>query len=302
MPEKQQWKLNNLKQYHEALQFILDNGDVKADRTGVGTKSVFGYQMRYNLREGFPAVTTKKLAWKPVVAELLWFLEGSTDERRLAEIQYGTRDPKKKTIWTANADAQGVALGYTNNDDEKQLGPVYGYQWRNWSCSHAWCDADNVDQIKMLIKNLKENPDSRRHILNAWNVESIPYMALPPCHVMSQYYVNSKGELSCQLYQRSADMFLGIPFNIASYSLLTHILAELTGHTVGDFVHTIGDAHIYLNHEDQVKTQLARTPKALPKLKMPKFETLDDVLSSSVEDFELLDYDPDPTIKAPMAV
>ena len=278
-----------MKQYHDALLHILENGDDKSDRTGVGTRSLFGYQMRFNLQDGFPAVTTKRLAWKAVVSELLWFLEGSTDERRLAEIQFGTRDPNKKTIWTANADAQGKALGYTNTDDVKELGPVYGKQWR---------DFGGVDQIAQIIEQIKANPDSRRHIVSAWNVPEIDKMALPPCHTMFQFYV-ANGRLSCQLYQRSADMFLGVPFNIASYALLTHIIARECNLDVGDFVHTIGDAHIYTNHFDAVKEQLARTPKKLPKLNIAEGKSMHNY---SMADFVLEGYDPDPAIKAEMAV
>jgi len=282
-----------MKQYHEALELIQKTGKIRTDRTGVGTKGIFGMQTRYNLQDGFPAVTTKKLAWRGVVSELLWFLEGSTDERRLALILHGTRHPDNNTIWTANANQQGRALGYENNDQIKELGPVYGKQWR---------DFGGTDQIVELIHNLKHDPFSRRHILNAWNAGEIDKMALPPCHVMAQFYVSNDMELSCQLYQRSADMFLGVPFNIASYSLLTHILAQLTGLTVGDFVHTIGDAHIYLNHQDQVAEQLKRVPVASPMLLMPEFKTLDNVLNTSVYDYKLVGYDPQPTIKAPMAV
>jgi len=290
-----------MKQYHEALEHIIENGETREDRTGVGTRSVFGYQMRFDLQAGFPAITTKRLAWRPLVAELLWFLEGSTDERRLAEIQYGTRDPENKTIWTANADNQGRALGYQNDDHVKELGPVYGKQWRNWGVNN-WNSVPQTDQITNLIHNLKHNPTSRRHILNAWNVSEIPRMALPPCHVMTQYYVSNDGRLSCQLYQRSADMFLGVPFNIASYALLTHILARLTGYNVGDFVHTIGDAHIYLNHLDQVNEQLRRDFRDLPMLVMPDFLNLAEVLDSRVDDFRLDGYDPHPTIRGEMAV
>jgi thymidylate synthase len=290
-----------MKQYHDQLKDILANGDTKGDRTGTGTISLFGPQDRYNLRDGFPAVTTKRLAWKAVVSELLWFLEGSTDERRLAEILHGSRDISNTTIWTANADNQGVALGYTNNDRSKELGPIYGKQWRSWGAD-IFCGGPHLDQITWLINALQKDPDSRRHILSAWNVGDIPDMSLPPCHVMTQFYVNSKNELSSKMYQRSADMFLGVPFNIASYALLTHIIAQLTGLKVGDFVHTMGDAHIYSNHVDQVKEQLSRELRPLPTLIMPEFETLDQLLTLSVNDFKLDGYDPHPTIKAPMAV
>lgn len=278
-----------MKQYLDALQYILDNGDDVSDRTGVGTKSVFGYQMRFNLQSGFPAVTTKKLAWKSVVGELLWFMEGSTDERRLAEITHGTRDPDKKTIWTANALNQGAALGYTDGE----LGPVYGKQWR---------DFGGVDQLKVIIDQIKNEPDSRRIILNAWNVGELDTMALPPCHTMSQFRVIN-GTLSCQLYQRSADMFLGVPFNIASYSLLTHMLAQICNLKVGDFVWTGGDCHIYQNHIPQVNQQLKREPhKKTPFLVMPKFSSLEEVLNTSASNYELLGYNPMPSIKAEMAV
>lgn len=285
-----------MKQYIEALTEILSKGEVREDRTGTGTIGIFGMQARYDLRAGFPAMTTKRLAWRAVVSELLWFLEGSTDERRLAEILYDkdrTELEDKSTIWTANADNQGVELGYTNNFLCKELGPVYGKQWR---------DFGGADQITNLIDDLKSNPYSRRHILSAWNAGELDNMALPPCHVMSQFHVSNDNRLSCQLYQRSADMFLGVPFNIASYALLTHVLARLTGLEVGDFVHTIGDAHIYLNHMDQVKEQITRQPTDLPTLIMPDFSTLDDVLESTVGDYILDGYNPLATIKAPMAV
>jgi len=290
-----------MKQYHDQLQQILDQGEVRTDRTGVGTKSVFGMQARYDLRQGFPAVTTKKLAWRSVVSELLWFLEGSTDERRLAEIHHGTRDPERTTIWTANALTQAVALDYKVEDDHRQMGPIYGKQWRDWGCD-VWRAGEHTDQIHSLVKQLRHDPMSRRHILNAWNVGDVPDMALPPCHVMCQFYVSNRNELSCQLYQRSADMFLGVPFNIASYSLLTHMMAQMTGLKVGEFIHTIGDAHIYLNHIDQVKEQLARHERALPELVMPDFETLDELLSKTVDEFKLVGYDPHPTIRAEMAI
>lgn len=289
-------------QYHTALKYILDKGEVRTDRTGVGTKSVFGYQMRFNLSDGFPAVTTKKLAWKAVVSELLWFLEGSTDERRLAEILYEKPRAElkgKTTIWTANADNQGVKLGYTNNDFVKELGPIYGQQWRKIGYGYH----GTIDQIERIVQEIQENPDSRRIILSAWSPSEIDQMALPPCHTLAQFYVRN-GKLDCQLYQRSADMFLGVPFNIASYALLVHILTEVCSLKVGDFVHTIGDAHIYSTHVEVVQEQLKRTPKSLPKLQMPEISSLDiaDIQSLRVSDFNLLGYNPDSTLQAPMAV
>lgn len=291
-----------MKQYHDALRYVLDHGEVCSDRTGVGTRSVFGYQMRFDLNEGFPAVTTKKLAWKAVVGELLWFLEGSTDERRLAEITYGTHRVNligKNTIWTANADAQGKSLGHYNDDFIKELGPVYGAQWRDFNGKGL----DRVDQLQGLVDEIKRNPDSRRLIMSAWNPIRLPEMALPPCHVLTQFRVID-GKLSCQMYQRSADMFLGVPFNIASYALLTHMIAEICSLEVADFVHTIGDAHIYSTHEDVVREQLKRTPRPLPKLKMPKLQSLDvnSIRALCVSDFELVGYDPMDSLKAPMAV
>lgn len=282
-----------MKQYLQSLRDVAEQGEARDDRTGTGTISLFGHQSKYNLQDGFPAVTTKKLAWKAVVSELLWFLEGSTDERRLAEILHGTWDINKKTIWTANADNQGVALGYTNTDDVKELGPVYGKQW---------VDFGGVNQIEWAINEIKTNPDSRRIIVSAWNPPEIEKMALPPCHTLFQFYVMN-GKLSCQMYQRSADMFLGVPFNIASYSLLIHIIANICDLEVGTFVHTIGDAHIYQNHTEQVAEQLTRAPMELPTLNISKnFESLGDVLKSSVDDYQLLDYNPMTSIKAPMAV
>lgn len=284
-----------MKQYLDALKHILDNGEQVSDRTGVGTKSVFGYQMRFDLQEGFPAVTTKRLAWKSVVGELLWFLEGSSDERRLAEITF--EKPRrelidKKTIWTANADKQGIDLGYRNDDLVKELGPVYGVQWR---------DFGGVDQIKWLINEIKNNPDSRRIILSAWNPTQVDKMALPPCHTMAQFRVTNS-RLSCQLYQRSADMFLGVPFNIASYSLLTVILAHICDLEPGDFVWTGGDCHIYNNHTEQVKQQIARKPDKLPGLAVPLFHDLETLLTCKPSEFILVEYNPQPSIKAPMAV
>lgn len=303
-----------MKQYLDALRYIVENGEDVSDRTGIGTRSVFGYQMRFNLQQGFPAVTTKRLAWKSCVGELLWFLEGSTDERRLAERTFESKKEEvqnKSTIWTANADKQGKELGYENNDLVKELGPVYGYQWRNWETFEqtGWKETgepvmrlkSSIDQIANIIEQLKSNPDSRRIILSAWNVADLDKMALPPCHTLSQFRVIN-GKLSCQLYQRSADMFLGVPFNIASYSLLTHMLAQICGLEVGDFVWSGGDCHIYMNHIDQVNEQLTREPDVLPKLVMPEFDSLGTLLATGTSDYELINYNPMPSIKAPMAV
>ena len=238
-------------------------------------------------------------AWKGVVSELLWFIEGSDDERRLAEIRFGkergelTDLAKYKTIWTDNADHQGKNLGYENNEYKKLLGPIYGVQWRSW---------DKHDQLQQLIQNLKSNPMSRRHILSAWNVAAIENMALPPCHVMSQFYVDNQNRLSCHMYQRSADMFLGVPFNIASYALLTHILAKICDLKVGDFVHTFGDAHIYLNCIEQVKEQIKRKPLPLPKLQMPEIKTLEALQNASLDDFVLNNYQHHEALTAPMAI
>ena len=294
-----------MQQYLDALKDILYYGEDRSDRTGVGTRSVFGYQMRFDLSEGFPAVTTKRLAWRSVVGELLWFLEGSTDERRLAEITYEkdrTEITDKTTIWTANADNQAKDLGYVNSEFTKQLGPVYGHQWRNFDAF-----GDNVfgkvDQIEWLINEIKTNPDSRRLVLSAWNPNQLDQMALPPCHVLSQFYV-SNGELSCQLYQRSADMFLGVPFNIASYALLVHIFCEILSLKPGYLVHTIGDAHIYSTHANVVREQIQRKPRPLPTLRMPEIKSLDpyEVQSLSVSDFVLDNYNPMKSLKAPMAI
>lgn len=281
-----------MKQYIGALEYILEQGTDKGNRTGVDTRAVFGYQMRFDLANGFPAVTTKKLAWKSVVSELLWFMEGSTDERRLCEILYGTRDPNKQTIWMANADKQGVDLGYTNNAEHKELGPVYGYQWRNFG---------GVDQLSQVIDKIKNNPEDRRIIISAWNPPDIPKMALPPCHLMAQFDITN-GKLSCMMTQRSADAVLGIPFNIASYALLTHILAQICGLNVGSLIINLGDMHIYHNHFDQVNEQIKRSPQILPTLSIPKFNTLQDVLDSEIDDYVLLNYTPMPSISAPMAV
>ena len=287
-----------MKQYLDLLQHILDNGITKEDRTGTGTRSVFGYQMRFDLSEGFPLVTTKKTFLKGIISELLWFIEGSTDERRLAEIHYGDKRGNiigKNTVWTANADAQGKALGYTNTETIKELGPVYGAQWRSWMGANGKA----YDQLADVINQIKTNPDSRRIILNAWNVAEIDNMALPPCHTFFQFYVVN-GKLSCQLYQRSADVFLGVPFNIASYALLTMMVAQVCDLEVGDFVHTFGDAHIYSNHMDQVNLQLSRTPYKKPTMKINA--EIKDINDFKMSDFELLDYKCDESIKAVMAI
>lgn len=288
-----------MKQYLELLDYILQHGEDRGDRTGTGVISSFGHQIRFNLEDGFPSVTTKSLAWKGVVSELLWFLEGSDDERRLAEIRFQkdrselTDLSKFSTIWTDNADNQGIELGYENTETTKKLGPVYGVQWRDWG---------GVDQIKKLINDLQSNPNGRRHILSAWNVEKIDSMALPPCHVMSQFYVSKGGRLSCQMYQRSADMFLGVPFNIASYALLQSILSNILNLIPGEFVHTFGDAHIYKNSIEQVKEQLTREPKKLPKLIMPNLDSIEALNNYSVDDFVLEGYESHPSLKAPMAI
>ena len=292
-----------MKQYLDALQHIVVNGEDVSDRTGVGTRSIFGYQMYFNLEDGFPAVTTKKLAWRSIVGELLWFLEGSTDERRLAERTFEkdrTELIDKKTIWTANADSQGVALGYTNTELIKQLGPVYGHQWRHFDAHEDGWD-EKADQIIWLINEIKTNPNSRRLVLSAWNPNQIKEMALPPCHTLAQFRVMN-GRLSCQLYQRSADMFLGVPFNIASYSLLTYMLAQICDLKVGRFVWTGGDCHIYNNHSEQVKEQLQRKPHDLPDLIMPEFINITELLATSPSDYKLINYTPMDSIKAPMAV
>jgi len=287
-----------MKAYLDLLQYILENGEQKDDRTNTGTISSFGHQLEFDLEEGFPAVTTKSLAWKGVVSELLWFIEGSDDERRLAEIRFGkdrteiTDLKKYSTIWTDNADNQGKELGYENTDTKKILGPVYGVQWRNWG---------GKDQIKDLLKELKKNPDGRRHILSAWNLDELNKMALPPCHVMTQFYVHNNS-ISCHMYQRSADMFLGVPFNIASYALLLSIFGEILNLKPKRFIHSFGDAHIYKNSINQVKEQISRTPKSLPKLVMPTINSIDDLKDFGLNDFILKNYEPHPPIKAKMAI
>jgi thymidylate synthase len=295
-------------QYHSALEYIMANGETVADRTGVGTRSIFGFQMRFDLQAGFPAVTTKRLAWRAVVGELLWFLEGSTDERRLAEITYEKHRNElvgKSTIWTANADAQGRALGYINTDAHKELGPVYGRQWRSFDGPNLAKDdfnyVEGTDQIRWLINEIRANPDSRRLVLSAWNPNQLSEMALPPCHTLAQFRVVGR-KLSCQLYQRSADFGLGVPFNIASYSLLTHMLAQICELEVGEFVWTGGDCHIYSNHFEAVEKQLRLNPKKLPTLIMPAFTNLEELLATKPSEYILDGYDPHPTIKMDMAV
>lgn len=264
-----------MKQYHDLLQHILDNGTQKGDRTGTGTISVFGHQMRFDLSEGFPVVTTKKLHLRSIIHELLWFLQGDTNIKYLKE--------NNVRIWDEWADENG------------DLGPVYGHQWRSWPDGNG----GTIDQITKLVDQIKNNPNSRRHIVSAWNVADVDNMALPPCHTLFQFYV-ADGKLSCQLYQRSADTFLGVPFNIASYALLTMMLAQVCNLEPGDFVHTFGDAHLYNNHLEQANLQLSRDIRPLPTMKINP--EVNDIFSFTYEDFELLNYDPHPTIKAPIAV
>ena len=281
-----------MKQYLDALKYVLENGTDRKDRTGVGTRAVFGMQLRFNMQDGFPAVTTKKLPWKSVVSELLWFIEGSEDERRLAEILHGTKDSSKTTIWTANAEASYWKPKARFQGD---LGRIYGVQWRKWKAP----DGNEIDQIANAIKLIKENPTSRRIIVNAWNPGELQDMALPPCHAFFQFFV-ANNKLSLQMYQRSCDMFLGVPFNIASYSLLLYMIAQVTGLKPGEFVHVLADAHIYHNHFEQVKEQLLRKPFPLPKLWLnPAIKNIDDF---KMEDIRLEGYQCHPPIKAEMAV
>jgi thymidylate synthase len=269
-----------VRQYLDLLQRILDDGAVKSDRTGTGTRSVFGHQMRFDLSAGFPLVTTKKVHTRSVFAELLWFLRGDTNVKWLQD--------RGVSIWDEWADADG------------DLGPVYGHQWRSWPAP----DGTHVDQVAQVVEAIRRDPDSRRHIVSAWNVADIPQMALAPCHALFQFYVapseSGPGRLSCQLYQRSADVFLGVPFNIASYALLTHMVAQVTGLRVGDFVHTLGDAHLYTNHLDQARLQLTRAPRPLPRLRLdPSVTGLDEF---DLEHISVEGYDPHPGIKAPIAI
>lgn len=264
-----------MQQYLDLLTHVMNEGVKKEDRTGTGTLSVFGYQMRFNLEEGFPLLTTKKLHLRSIIYELLWFLKGDTNTKYLND--------NRVTIWNEWADSNG------------NLGPVYGYQWRSWTAE----DGIKIDQISQVIESIKNNPDSRRHIVSAWNVGDLNKMALPPCHVLMQFYV-AGGKLSCQLYQRSADIFLGVPFNIASYALLLMMIAQSTGLKPGHFVHTFGDAHIYLNHLEQVKLQLTREPRKLPLMKINP--DVKDIFSFQYEDFSLEGYDPHPHIKGEISV
>lgn len=264
-----------MKQYLELLDHVIKNGVNKSDRTGTGTISIFGYQMRFDLKEGFPLMTTKKLHLKSIIHELLWFISGDTNIKYLTD--NGVR------IWNEWADEDG------------NLGPVYGYQWRSWPAA----DGQKIDQLLNVIESIKSSPDSRRHIVNAWNVGDLGKMALPPCHILFQFYV-AKGKLSCQLYQRSCDIFLGVPFNIASYSLLTMMVAQVTGLNPGEFIHTLGDAHIYLNHIDQVKLQLTRKPYKLPRMSINP--DVRDITKFRFEDFNLLDYVYHPGIKGKISV
>jgi len=281
-----------MKQYLDALRHILENGIDRQNRTGIATRAVFGMQLRFNMGNGFPAVTTKKLPWKSVASELLWFIEGSNDERRLAEILHGTRDKDKTTIWTANAEAD---YWKPKAKFEGDLGRIYGVQWRKWKSP----DGKETDQLANAIKMIKENPTSRRIIVNAWNPGEIEQMALPPCHTFFQFFV-ANNKLSLQMYQRSCDMFLGVPFNIASYSLLLHMVAQVTDLKPGEFVHVLADAHIYHNHFEQVKEQLTRKPFPLPKLWLdPEIKNIDDF---KMEDIKLENYNFHPPIKAEMAV
>ena len=290
-----------MKQYLDALRDILETGNKRPDRTGVGTISKFGVQLRFDLTEGFPAVTTKKLAWKSVVSELLWFIEGSGDEFRLRELLHGDRYSEKGTIWTANAQAD-YWVNKRLQRHPGDLGRIYGVQWRRWRKPLVRVNKvvlQNHDQLIELINGIKEDPYGRRHIISAWNPGELDQMALPPCHILSQFYVNN-GKLSCQMYQRSADMFLGVPFNIASYALFTHMIAQVCNLEVDELVLAIGDAHIYLNSIDAINEQLSREPMPLPKLWLnPEIETITDF---SMEDISLIGYESHGVLKVPMAV
>ena len=314
-----------MKQYLDLCKHILDNGTKKEDRTGTGTLSVFGYQMRYNLAEGFPLMTTKKTAFRLIVSELLWFIQGDTNVRTLIAENNHIWDEWSFGQWVSSKEYDGPDMtdfGRRAQKDEQfavlykhemakfqvriledaefaekygDLGPVYGKQWRSWQTTTG----DTIDQLKNVIESIKKNPDSRRHLVTAWNPEFVEDMALPPCHIMFQFYV-ADGKLSCQLYQRSADVFLGVPFNIASYALLTHLIARECGLEVGDFVHTTGDTHLYVNHLDQVNEQLSRTPKQLPTLRIN--DDVESIFDLTINDISIEGYDPHPRISAPVAV
>lgn len=294
-----------MQQFHKLLQDLLEQGQFKGDRTGVGTRSLFGYQMRFDLQKGFPICTTKRVPFKAVLSELLWFLSGSTNVNDLRALLHGEEhrnDWSKKTIWDDNAVNQGKALGYKDGE----LGPVYGKQWTNWPSIEEvvedgyLVEMDNpINQIAGVIEQIKNNPDSRRLIVSAWNPAELDKMALPPCHCLFQFYVHD-GKLSCQLYQRSCDTFLGVPFNIASYALLTHMIAQVCGLQVGEFIWTGGDVHLYSNHEAQALEMLGREWRQLPMLAInPDIKDIDQFVMA---DFELVGYDPHPTIAAPMAI
>jgi len=275
LPGQTEAKKEFMKQYLDLLSHVMEKGTEKNDRTGTGTKSVFGYQMRFDLSEGFPLLTTKKLHLRSIIYELLWFLRGNTNTKYLND--HGVK------IWNEWADKDG------------ELGKIYGYQWRSWTSASG----KHIDQVSKVIESIRKNPDSRRHIVSAWNVGDLDQMNLPPCHILFQFYV-ANGKLSCQLYQRSADIFLGVPFNIASYSLLLKMTAQVTGLEAGEFVHTLGDAHIYMNHTEQVKIQLAREPRKLPEMKLNK--NVNNIFDFKFEDFTLINYDPHPHIKGDIAV
>lgn len=293
-----------MQQYHDLIKHILDHGITKSDRTGTGTISIFGTQLRFDLSKGFPLMTTKFVPFKSVLSELLWFLEGSTDERRLAEIHFGKDRSEligKQTIWTANADKQGRDLGYPNSDIIKELGPVYGAQWRNTQISRTAQFFGHHDQIAQVIEQIKTNPDSRRHLVSAWTVSDLNSMALPPCHYAFQFYV-SESKLSCMFNMRSIDVFLGLPFNIASYALLTMMIAQICDLEPGEVIFTGGDTHIYLNHLEQVNELLSRdyNKYSLPRVLINSApESINDFKMS---DFILVNYESYPAIKAPMAV
>jgi len=288
-----------MKQYLGALKNVLENGDLRPDRTGVGTRSLFGLQLRFDLTAGFPAVTTKKLAWRSVVSELLWFIEGSGDERKLKELLHGEPNSDKKTIWSDNESAD---YWQRKKKFKGDLGRIYGVQWRTWRAPVFGANRmgiKHIDQLVDLINGIKSDPYGRRHIITAWNPGELDLMALPPCHMMAQFYV-SNGQLSCQMYQRSADMFLGVPFNIASYALFTHMIAQVCNLEVGELIITLGDAHIYNNHIDQVKEQLSREPMALPVLTLNPAISV--ITNFGMNDIELIGYNSHGAIAAPMAV